>query len=135
MQKAGLAWQGEDLPGGGSQWRLGPGAHIWKGFKTGGLADFTGPAWLDGTKSKPEMVLNAADTANFIQLKDILSDILRGGIGSLAEAKGGDNYYNIDIQVDELSNDYDVDQVADHIKEIITNDAMYRNVNAIDYTR
>ena len=104
-------------------------------YANGGLADFTGPAWLDGTKSKPEMVLNAADTANFIQLKDILSDILRGGIGSLAEAKGGDNYYNIDIQVDELSSDYDVDQVADHIKEIITNDAMYRNVNAIDYTR
>ena len=104
-------------------------------YANGGLADFTGPAWLDGTKSKPEMVLNAADTANFIQLKDILSDILRGGVGSLAEAKGGDNYYNIDIQVDELSSDYDVDQVADHIKEIITNDAMYRNVNAIDYTR
>jgi hypothetical protein len=28
-------------------------------FKTGGLADFTGPAWLDGTKSKPEYILNA----------------------------------------------------------------------------
>jgi murein L,D-transpeptidase YcbB/YkuD len=29
------------------------------GFKTGGLADFTGPAWLDGTKSRPEYILNA----------------------------------------------------------------------------
>jgi hypothetical protein len=29
------------------------------GFKTGGLADFTGPAWLDGTPSKPEYILNA----------------------------------------------------------------------------
>jgi hypothetical protein len=28
-------------------------------YKTGGLADFTGPAWLDGTKSKPEYILNA----------------------------------------------------------------------------
>jgi hypothetical protein len=27
-------------------------------YKTGGLADFTGPAWLDGTKARPEMVLN-----------------------------------------------------------------------------
>jgi hypothetical protein len=27
-------------------------------YKTGGLADFTGPAWLDGTKSRPELVLN-----------------------------------------------------------------------------
>lgn len=104
-------------------------------YKTGGLANYTGPAWLDGTPSKPEMVLNAADTSNFIQLKDILAEILRGGVGSVAETKGGNNYYSIDIQVDELSNDYDVDQVADHIKEIITNDAMYRNVNAIERTR
>ena len=35
-------------------------------FKTGGLANFTGPAWLDGTKAKPELVLNAQDTKNFI---------------------------------------------------------------------
>jgi hypothetical protein len=35
-------------------------------FKTGGLADFTGPAWLDGTKARPELVLNQRDTANFI---------------------------------------------------------------------
>jgi len=35
-------------------------------FKTGGLADFTGPAWLDGTPSAPELVLNATDTENFI---------------------------------------------------------------------
>jgi peptidoglycan hydrolase-like protein with peptidoglycan-binding domain len=33
-----------------------------RGYKTGGLADFTGPAWLDGTKARPEMVLNQKDT-------------------------------------------------------------------------
>ena len=33
-----------------------------KAYKNGGLVDFTGPAWLDGTKSKPEMVLNAEQT-------------------------------------------------------------------------
>ena len=32
-------------------------------FKTGGLADYTGPAWLDGTKNKPESVLNAEQTS------------------------------------------------------------------------
>jgi hypothetical protein len=35
----------------------------WKAFKTGGLVDFTGPAWVDGTKSKPEAFLSASDTA------------------------------------------------------------------------
>jgi hypothetical protein len=31
-------------------------------YEEGGLADFTGPAWLDGTKAKPEYILNAKDT-------------------------------------------------------------------------
>ena len=35
-------------------------------YAAGGLADFTGPAWLDGSKSKPEMVLNAKDTENIL---------------------------------------------------------------------
>ena len=35
----------------------------WTAFKTGGLVDFTGPAWVDGTKSKPEAFLSASDTA------------------------------------------------------------------------
>lgn len=32
-------------------------------FASGGLVDFTGPAWVDGTKSKPEAFLSASDTA------------------------------------------------------------------------
>jgi hypothetical protein len=44
-------------------------------YKTGGLADFTGPAWLDGTPSKPEYVLNAAQTERFFSLIDILEGI------------------------------------------------------------
>lgn len=35
-------------------------------YATGGIADFTGPAWLDGTKSKPELVLSASDTQNIL---------------------------------------------------------------------
>lgn len=41
-------------------------------FASGGLADFTGLAKLDGTPSKPELVLNAEDTKNFLELKDVL---------------------------------------------------------------
>lgn len=37
-----------------------------KKYLEGGLADFTGPAWLDGSKSRPEMVLNAKDTENIL---------------------------------------------------------------------
>jgi hypothetical protein len=41
-------------------------------YKTGGIADFTGPAWLDGTPSKPEYVLNSAQTERFFSLIDVL---------------------------------------------------------------
>ncbi len=36
-------------------------------YLNGGLADFTGPAWLDGTKSAPEAVLNASQTEAFMR--------------------------------------------------------------------
>ena len=50
-------------------------------YKDGGLADYTGLAWLDGTKSKPEMVLDAEDTENFIALRDILSKLASEDVG------------------------------------------------------
>lgn len=102
-------------------------------YESGGIADFTGPAWLDGTKSKPELVLNAKDTQNFIQLKNILSQLLSGSFGT--SANSGDSYYEIHIEVDELSNDYDVEQLASKVKRMINEDARYRNVNAISLLR
>lgn len=106
-------------------------AKITNVYKTGGLNTQTGLAWLDGTKSHPELVLNARDTENFIQLKDILSEM-----GSLDKLQnGGDNYYNFDIKVDQLANDYDVDKLIGKIKNEINKDATYRNVNAINLIR
>ena len=103
-------------------------------YKKGGLADFTGPAWLDGTKSKPELVLNAQDTQNFIALKNVLSDLMSSNFSGNIP-KGGDNYYEVNIQVDELSNDYDVDQLAARVKKILSDDGRYRNVNSINLLR
>lgn len=104
-----------------------------KQYLTGGLADYTGFAWLDGSKSKPELVLNAKDTENFIALKDILSDVLKG---SLSRTKnGGDNYYDFHITVEEIANDYDVEKMIQKIKEEIHRDSTYRNVNSIHLLR
>ena len=102
-------------------------------YKSGGIADFTGPAWLDGSKTKPELILDARDTENFIMLKDILSGILRNTPNN--QNNSGDNYFDITIQVDEISNDYDVDQMAERIKQNIYEDSTYRNVNAINLLR
>ena len=109
------------------------GQELYSKYEKGGLADFTGPAWLDGTKSKPEMVLNAKDTENFIQLKDILSNLRSGIVGR--STQGGDWYFDIDINVDEIANDYDVDKVAARIKQSIYEETAYRNVNAINFLK
>lgn len=104
-------------------------------YKTGGIADFTGPAWLDGTKSNPELILNARDTENFIALKDILSSIMdRKGLQNNTQSVG-DMYFNIDINVDELSNGYDVEDLSKKIKQELTDSAMYRNVNLVNFIR
>ena len=98
-------------------------------YKTGGLADYTGPAWLDGTPSKPELVLNAADTKNFLALKDVLSRAVHSS-NSISNSYG-DATYEININVDHLNNDYDVDRVAERVKKIIVKDAGYRNVTQV----
>ena len=101
-------------------------------FKTGGLADFTGPAWLDGTPSRPEYILNAKQTERFFSLINVLEGLDEKGS---KDANSGDNYFNIEINVEKLESDYDVEQIADKIRKMIHNDATYRNVNAINLIR
>ena len=103
-----------------------------KGYKTGGMADFTGPAWLDGTPSRPEYVLNADQTERFFSLVDVLE---KYDTGNGSGKSSGDNYFEIAINVDKLENDYDVEQVAKKVREMIYEDATYRNVNTINYIR
>ena len=101
-------------------------------YATGGLNTHTGPAWLDGTKSHPELVLNARDTENFIQLKDTLATLKANGGLNFA---GGDNYYDIVVNVDQMSSDYDVDRAIDRIKARLYQDGAYRNVNTLSRLR
>ena len=101
-----------------------------KKYKTGGLATQTGLAWLDGTPSKPEIVLNAQDTKNFLALKDILNHAMSSA-KNVSNTYGGDSTYNININVDHINNDYDVDKIADRVKKNIVKDANYRNVTQV----
>ena len=99
-------------------------------YKQGGLADYTGPAWLDGTPSKPELVLNSTDTKNLIALKDVLSKVMKGSLTTTTENQG-DILYEININVDKIEKDYDVDQVVDKVKKEIVKSAGYRNVTQV----
>ena len=103
-----------------------PSLHI---YKTGGLSSSTGPAWLDGTKTAPEYVLNAEQTKAFLSLVNSLTSY------SATSTPLGNNYYNVQIEVDQLANDYDVEQLMNKMKRVIADDALYRNVNAVDLGR
>jgi hypothetical protein len=102
-------------------------------FKTGGLADFTGPAWLDGTKSKPEYVLNANQTKAFFTLVDVLEGLRAAPVQNSHIT--GDSIYDVDINVETIGNDYDVEQIASTVKRLITDEARYRNNNVINLSR
>ena len=109
-------------------------------YATGGLNTQTGPAWLDGTFAKPELVLNSKDTANFLELRDLLRALqisIKSPHRDLTDnnKNNGDNYYEIDINVESIADDYDVTKMADKIKKLISQDALYRNGNAINRLR
>ena len=95
----------------------------------GGLADYTGFAWLDGTRSNPEVVLDAEDSRNFIQLRDILRNF------GTSNSFGGETYIDVKINVDEIGSDYDVERLAEKVKDEIYRNAQYRNVNALNFIR
>ena len=90
-------------------------------FAKGGLVDFTGPAWVDGTKSKPEAFLSASDTA---MLKSKIFSNSDGSLKSLVAAlekiTNDTSHYSgegnaaiiienaqVNIQPGTISNDYD----------------------------
>lgn len=64
-------------------------------YANGGLADFTGLAWLDGTKTKPEMVLDSTDTANLIELKNILAQMASNDVSLSSGMQGFHNVETI----------------------------------------
>lgn len=92
-----------------------------KKYAKGGLVDYTGPAWVDGTKSSPEAFLSAKDTANISALTDILSRTFSMAKFTAAQSpqNNGDTYYQIHINVDELGDGYTVDDLVSEVEDKI----------------
>ena len=91
-----------------------------KGYSSGGIVDFTGPAMVHGTPTKPEAFLSAQDTTLIASLRDVLR--LNHSFGSLADTpiqKNGDTYYEIHINIDELGDGYSVDDMVEELEERI----------------
>lgn len=86
-------------------------------YKNGGLVDFTGPAWVDGTPSKPEAFLNASDTLAIRTLLDALAIHMNAAQWEKTEtseetAPATINISEINIHTDELNNEQDFEQAG-----------------------
>ena len=106
----------------------------WYKYATGGFAYETGPAWLDGTPSKPEAVLNPTQTKTFIQFTNVLDSIfsetkMPKTHQAITQAK--EAIYNFTIKVDQMASDYDVDKLVDRIQDKMAKDSQYRNVTIL----
>ena len=113
-------------------------AAAFKRYATGGYVDYTGPAWVDGSPTKPEAILSAKDTQNFIQLKQLIAAMMdRIGMNNSAfglQSAAG-NTCTIYVNVDQLASDYDVDDMVNRVKQEIMNSTSYRNINLINRRR
>ena len=105
-------------------------------FAKGGMVDFTGPAWVDGTKSRPEAFLNADDTKRIGEAAKLLSDLPlldnpRTQTNEISNTNVGDTTFEIHINVENISSDYDVDQAVERVKQDIADAAQYAGSNVI----
>lgn len=95
----------------------------YKKYAEGGLVNYTGPAWVDGTPQKPESFLSAEDTARIGAAAKLLADLPIFNTTSNAEnavsTNIGDTSIEIHINVENISDDYDVDQMIERVKQDI----------------
>jgi hypothetical protein len=63
-----------------------PTAQVGGQHARGGLADYTGLAWLDGTKEDPELVLNPEDTHNMLKIVDSVRQLDPESIAMLMDS-------------------------------------------------
>lgn len=104
-----------------------------KKYASGGLVDYTGPAWVDGTPGKPEAFLNANQTAMIAAFTANLAKMVSGKFLSSNIEAGSNCEINIDIG--SIGADYDIDQAINKVKQEIVNSAQFRNVTLLNRRR
>lgn len=104
-----------------------------KKYASGGIVDYTGPAWVDGTPGKPEAFLNANQTAMIASFTANLAKMISGKFPSSNVEAGSNCEINIDIG--SIGADYDIDQAINKVKQEIVNSAQFRNVTLLNRRR
>lgn len=110
-----------------------------KRYATGGYVDYTGPAWVDGTKAKPEYMLNSTQTAQFEKLVSILDSIFVKAPNYSThniptQETSQEAIFNFNIDVQKMNNDYDVDQMINRIQKKLSEVDKYKKVTFLRKT-
>lgn len=92
-------------------------------YASGGLVDYTGPAWVDGTKSQPEAFLSSEDTRRIGEAAKLLANLPifdKANYSSNSITSNiGDTSIEVHINVESISNDYDVDDMIQRVRDDI----------------
>ena len=129
-----------------------------KKYASGGIANFTDPAWLDGTASAPERVLNPQQTASFDKLVSIMDEMRLSGVSlealrasmlnpkirvpNLSPAIDGTTLsgsiasigdVNVTIEEAEINDDRDYDEIAQIVGEKFAKEISKQGVNLVKY--
>ena len=117
------------------------GAPEYKGpkFASGGLVDFTGPAWVDGTKLHPESFLDAYDTESLRMMMDSFNYIRKSPYMTNVDTSSyGDTYnvgdINVTINQAELKDDADYEKVAQRVGQVFTKELQKGGFNVARYS-
>jgi hypothetical protein len=105
----------------------------------GGLVDYTGLAWVDGTMQRPESFLDATDTA---LLRTFLDEAryVKVNMPTLAiddsMASGSNTVGEVNITINEatISSDEDIDELAKKIGESFTRELTVNGFNTSQYS-
>ena len=97
--------------------------------KRGGLINFTGPTWVDGTISNPEAFLSAADTKLMRALLDALHAEVTGLDRDIVDEASNFIIENINIHTDRLDNSQDFGRAGQTLAEEFAKAIQRRGIN------
>lgn len=92
-------------------------------YATGGLVDFTGPAWVDGSPTSPEAFLSAEDTARIGAAAQLLSNLPFLNTSSITDnsysSNVGDTTIEVHINIENVSSEQDIDDMINRVRDDI----------------
>ena len=105
----------------------------------GGLVDYTGLAWVDGTKARPESFLDATDTSLLRSMLDMFNEVKTTPFMSYIDPSMYSNNTNIgDVNITinqaELKSDADFDDVARRVGQAFTKELQRNGLNLSGYS-